>query len=148
MRLEACRHHEAERPSSEDGLDNVSVNVGQAKISTLETEGQLCVVEAEQMQDRGVEIVDVHGVLNRIEPKFIGATMHMAFLQTATCHPYAEGPIVVIASIVATLDHRCPSKFATPNNKRIIQHAQTLEVFDQGGAGFIRGVRIVLNVCR
>src|SRR5438874_13779478 len=29
------------------------------------------------------------------------------------------------------LPHRCPPKFATPDNKRVIQHAAFFEIFDE-----------------
>ena len=38
------------------------MHVGQAEIAALEAVGQLGVVEAEQVQDGGVEVVDVDSV--------------------------------------------------------------------------------------
>ena len=41
---------------------SVAVHVGQAEIPPLEAVGQPLVVDAQAVQDRGVEIVDVHRV--------------------------------------------------------------------------------------
>ena len=43
------------------------MHVGQAEIAVLEAIGQLGVVEAEQVQDRGVEVVDVDFVGRRVD---------------------------------------------------------------------------------
>ena len=41
------------------------MNIGQAEVTALNFIGQLLVVQAKQMQDRGVQIVNVNRVLNR-----------------------------------------------------------------------------------
>jgi hypothetical protein len=38
----------------------------------LEAVGELCVIDAEQMQCCGVEIVNMHGILNDVVAKIIG----------------------------------------------------------------------------
>ena len=44
-------------------MDHVTVNIGEAEIATAVTEGELLVVEPEQMQDRRVKVVNVDAVL-------------------------------------------------------------------------------------
>ena len=44
-------------------LDDVSVHVGQAEVATLESVREALVVDAEQVQDRRLKVVDVHGGL-------------------------------------------------------------------------------------
>ena len=46
---------------------HVSMHVGQAEIAALEAVGQLGVVEAEQVQDRGVQVVGVDFVGRRVD---------------------------------------------------------------------------------
>ena len=48
------------------------MDVGEAEVAALEAEGQLLVVEAEQVQDRGVEVVDVDAVFDGAEAEFVG----------------------------------------------------------------------------
>ncbi len=43
--------------------DGVAVDVGEARFASLETISQLLVVDAEEMQDGGVEVVHVDGIL-------------------------------------------------------------------------------------
>ena len=40
-----------------DALDNMSMNVGETHVTAAVANGQAFVVEAEQMQDRGVQVV-------------------------------------------------------------------------------------------
>ena len=47
------------------------MHVGQAEVAALVTVGQLGVVEAEQVEQGGVQVVDVNGVLGRVEPEFV-----------------------------------------------------------------------------
>jgi hypothetical protein len=48
-----------------------AVNVGETKITTLEAEGELFVVEAEQVQDRRVQVVNMRAVFDRVETQFV-----------------------------------------------------------------------------
>ena len=51
---------------------DLAVHVGQAEVAALEAVGQLRVVEAEQVQDRRVQVVDVDLVLDRVEAELVG----------------------------------------------------------------------------
>ena len=48
------------------------MHVGQAEVAALEAEGELRVVEAEQVQDRGVQVVNVDAVLDGVEAEVVG----------------------------------------------------------------------------
>ncbi len=48
------------------------MHVGEAEVAALEAEGELLVVEAEQVQDRGVEVVDVDAVFDGAEAELVG----------------------------------------------------------------------------
>ena len=50
----------------------VAADVGQPHVAALEQVGQLAVVQAEELEDRGVEVVDVHAVLDGAEAEFVG----------------------------------------------------------------------------
>jgi hypothetical protein len=50
----------------EDFRNNISVHVCQAVIATLMAVGQLFVIDAQQMQNSGVEIVNVHRILDDV----------------------------------------------------------------------------------
>ena len=49
----------------ENRANHVSVDIGQPEMAALELVGQLGVIDAEAVQDGGVEVVDVDGILRR-----------------------------------------------------------------------------------
>src|SRR5438128_9612103 len=53
--------------SGKNLFHDFSFHVGQAEISALEAKRQLRVIETEQVQDRGVQVVDVDFVLHDVE---------------------------------------------------------------------------------
>ena len=45
------------------------MHIREAEVAALETEGELFVIESEQVENGGVDVVDVRGVFNGIETK-------------------------------------------------------------------------------
>src|ERR1041384_6019412 len=78
-------------------------DVCQTEVSALETVGQLGVVEAQQMQDGGVQIVHVHLVLGYVETQLIGFAHHYARLDPAPRQPHREGVGMMVAAVAAAL---------------------------------------------
>src|SRR5262249_32073305 len=87
----------APRGSGEEFLDDVSVDVGKAKVATSVTIRQFLVVEAEQVQDRRVQVVDVDLVAHGGEAKLIGSTVDVSTTHPAASQPHPESVMVVIA---------------------------------------------------
>ena len=48
------------------------MHIGQPKIAALKTERQAFMIQAEQMQNRRVQIVNMNAVFHRIKTEFIG----------------------------------------------------------------------------
>lgn len=72
------------------------MHICQAEISALEAVGEAFVVEAHEVQDRGVEVVDMDFTGVDAEAEFVGAAVDVAGLDAATGHPHCEGVDVVI----------------------------------------------------
>ena len=69
------RWHRLPREKGESGQDvpdHVAVNVGQAVVAAAVAVGQLLVVEAHQVQDRRVQVVDVDLVLDGVPAELVG----------------------------------------------------------------------------
>ena len=77
------------------------------------------VIEAQEVQDRGVNIVHVIRLLDSTQTNFVGRANGLTGLYTAARHPYSEAPGIVVAPI-ASLVERSTAKFSTPNDKRIV----------------------------
>lgn len=58
-RLKAELHTRSDLTSGEQLFYNFPVDVGQAEVAALETEGQFFVIDAKAMKESGVEIVNV-----------------------------------------------------------------------------------------
>jgi hypothetical protein len=56
-----------QRDSCQQLLHDFAVDIGQSEIAALEAERQPRVIEAQQVQNRGVQIVHVHGFRGDVE---------------------------------------------------------------------------------
>src|SRR5262249_6884910 len=63
-----CRAHSAQQPRCEF---LVAADVGEALVSALERICQLAVVQAEELQDRGVQLADVDAVVDGAEAALV-----------------------------------------------------------------------------
>lgn len=117
--------------------------VGQAVVASLEPVGESGVVESQQVEQRGVQVVDVDRVGDNVETEIIGLTMGMPGPQSAAGQPDAEAAIVVVAAVIPPLNHGRPAKLTPPDDDRVIQQSPFLEIGHQRGTGLI-GIEGVL----
>ena len=67
--------------------DQFPAYVGETKIPAQVSIGEPCVIESEQMQNRGLQIVDVGLILHDIQTEFVGCPNGLAALDTGSGHP-------------------------------------------------------------
>ena len=102
-------------------------------------------IESQQAQNGGVQIVDMHFVLGGGETKFIRRAVDVAAAHAAARQPHAEAVMIMVASIdlagigagFGQLDRRSPPELATSNDQRILQHAALFQVLQQRANGLI-----------
>ena len=58
-----------------DVMDDMAVDVSKAVLATLELEGETFVVNAEEVENGGLKIVDMNLVSGHLEPEFIAGPM-------------------------------------------------------------------------
>ena len=63
------------------------VDVGQPVVAALEVVGQPFVVDAQEVEDRGLEVVDVDGVLGDVVAEVVGLAVGDAGLDAAAGEP-------------------------------------------------------------
>ena len=114
------------------------MHIREAKIPALKPVDEFGVIEAQQVQDRGVLVVDVDRILDRIETKLIAGPKRKPALPPAASEPHAETIRVMVASVVAALNHRRAPEFPTPNDQRVVEQSALFQVFDERGAGAVR----------
>ena len=64
------------------------MHVGQAEVAAGVAVGELLVVEAQQVQDRGVQVVDVDLVLDGLEAELVGRAVDVPPLHAAAGQPH------------------------------------------------------------
>ena len=66
--------------------NDFSGDIGEAEIAAAVAVGEAFVVEAEQVQHGGVEVVDVDGVVLGAEAEVVGGSVGDAAFDAASCH--------------------------------------------------------------
>ncbi len=93
-------------------------------------------VESEQMQDGGMEVVHMDFVFGDLKPDVIGGAVDMAAFDAAACHPDGEPVVVMIPADLWGEWHLgggSASEFASPKYEGIVQHSPVLEILQQCG---------------
>ncbi len=89
-------------------------------------------VDAQQCEHRGVQVVDVDFVFYGAEAEVVRCANRLATKNAAAGHPDAETVRTVVAALVA-LQHWCATELAAPHNQRAVEQAAPLEVRQQRG---------------
>ena len=77
--------------------------------------GEAFVVEAQQVEHGGVEVVDVDNILHGAKAEFIGGTVGVAASSAATGKPAGETVMIVVAAVKSgILGNGCAAEFTTP----------------------------------
>src|SRR5262249_21145458 len=84
------------RFSSQDLLDHAPRDIGQAEIATVVAVRQLLMIQADQMQDGRVQVVDADAVLDGLEADLVSRAVMDAALHSAAGHPDGERMRVVV----------------------------------------------------
>ena len=74
------------------------MNISQAAIDTVGADSESCVIDAQQVQDGGVHIIDLSGLIaiERFVAPFIGGTVADAAANSGTTQPVGEDVRIVI----------------------------------------------------
>ncbi len=105
--------------------------IGQSVLATLKTVCQLLVIKAQQVHDRGLQVMDVDFIFSDLKAEFIRLAVVEAALHAATRHPHCEAIRIVIAAQYfaggrATFAKRRATKFAAADNQSVFQKSSLL----------------------
>ena len=122
--------------SGQQVVANLAENIRQAIITPLETVIQALMIEAEQVQDRCLEIVYMNRVLSDSEAELITFAVGDAPLETAAGHEHRIAVRIVVptehlASGCAALPERSPSELTAENDQGRLKQAPALQVIQQ-----------------
>ena len=140
----------ASRISGQDWLYRIGVlDAGKALLQALKGKTEAVVVDTHAVQDSGVHLVEVNGVLRNVVAEVISRSVAHACLDTSAGHPHAEVAGVVVTAVVLpcqfALAIGSTPEFTAENNQRVLQHAPLLEILDQGGGRLIHIKALVLD---
>src|SRR5712691_7755401 len=74
-------------PTLQNFLNDVAMHVGQAIVAALEAERQARVIEAQAIEQRRVEVVDVDRIASDVEAVIVGLAEGLTALNPATGEP-------------------------------------------------------------
>src|ERR1043166_5052057 len=115
--------------SGEHVLHDAAGDVGQAEAATQMTVRQALVVEAHEVEDRRVEVMDVDGVLDRVESVVVGRAEDEAALRAAAREDRRERADLVGSTFArgAVLERRAP-ELARDHDERLLEHPVRFEI--------------------
>ena len=117
------------------------LHAGELLVEPQMAVGEPLVIETEQVQDRGMEVADVHWVLDDVVGEVVGLAVDPSPLRAAAGHPHREAPWVVVAAVVvfgeSTLGIDGATKLTSPDYQRVVEEAASLQILDQAIAGLI-----------
>src|SRR3954447_3951653 len=135
---ESPRSGASREGSGQDLVHHPAVDVGQAEVAAGVAIRQTLVVEPEQVEDRGVQVVIVHLVLDRGEPELVGPAVADAPLHAAAGQPDRISLGVVVAA-VGPLGVRRAAELGAPEDQRVVEQAADLEVGQEPRDGPVDG---------
>src|SRR6476660_2812468 len=83
-------------------VDDLAVDVGEAEIAARIAIGETLVVKTHELQDGGVQVVDVHRILGGTEAEFVGRSVGLATFDAAAGEPDGETPVIVVTAVDLT----------------------------------------------
>ena len=97
---------------------DVAMHVGEAIIAAGMAVCEAGVVEPHQVQDGGVEIMNVHRVLHRADAVLVGRPVHAPAPHAGPGQPGAEGPAMMLAALViGCVVERRPAELRRPDDE-------------------------------
>src|SRR2546430_14511135 len=128
------RHYPAS--SSKDFSHNLAMYVGQTAVGAVVPEGQFCVLDAQEMQHRRVEIVGRCGMVRGFPRPNVAFTVGRAAFGAAPGHPADKRAAVMVAAL-APLREGHAAKLGAPKHQRVLEQAPGFEVLEQAGDGLV-----------
>ena len=106
-------------------------------------------VDAELVQQRGVEVVDVDGILDDVVAEVVRLADDVAALDAGAGHPEAEAARVMVAAVVVLGERALridgAAELAAPDDERVVEQAALFQIGEQRGGGLVGVVALALD---
>src|SRR5439155_23101796 len=112
-----------------------AMHIRQAEVAALKAVRQSEVVDAEQMEHGGVQVVDGDDVFDGVVAELVGGAVGDAGPDAAAGQPDSEALDVVVAAVA--LGHGRTAELAAPDDQGFVEHAALSEVLDESGGALV-----------
>jgi len=114
------------------------VDVGEAAVDAVVAVGEASVIDTEQVQDGGVEVVAVGFAIDGLIAEFVAETVGSTGFDACAGEPGDEGAAVVIAPGFS-LGEGHAAELGSPDDECVLEHAELFEVPNETGNRLIDG---------
>ena len=102
-------------------------HIGKPEISTCMPKRETFVIETEQMQNGGMQVVHMDFVFYRLEAKLVGLSVGHSAFYSSSSEPHRETVMIVISSI-SIFRRRRSTELTSPYHQRIVQQSSLFQV--------------------
>src|SRR2546422_407686 len=123
-------------------LNHFSMHIREPALGAVVVKGQSLVIQAEQMEQGRVQVMNRADILDRLVTEFIRGAVAESALYTRPGQPDGETVRIVVAAARALLKGWHAAEFRHPHNERLVQQAAGFHIFDQRRARLIEDGRV------
>src|SRR5258706_15969685 len=113
--------------SRQDFMDDLAMYVSEAAIGPVVADGKFLMIDSEQVEDRGMEIVAVGSTGFRLPGPFIAFTIRHSTLDAGARKPRNRRSAVVIAARIPLAERHSP-EFGGPDDERVFKQASGFQI--------------------
>ena len=120
----------------------MAVDIGQTALETIVIVSETLVVQAHEVQDSSIEIVNGGATGHRFKPELITLAVAVSLLDTGPREETGESIRIVIASCAIALEERHATELGTPDDQGVVEQTAALQIMDQGSGGLVHDLRL------
>lgn len=117
--------HKSRHLGGERLFDNLSCHDGGALRASIVQEGDIHMVQAQSVKNRGVDIGYVRPLVDASEADLIGGADHLAPPNSSAGGPHGEAPGIMIAPVAFFVEWSA-AEFPAPDDQRVVEHTAPL----------------------
>ena len=122
--------------SGQQTANHFAMHIGEASLDAVVVKGEPFVIQAEQVQNGGVEIVNAHWLVRREIADFVGSAVAETRLQSRSSHPNGEDVLMMITALaVDALSDGRAAKFSRPEHECIFEEAAGFQILKRPATG-------------
>ena len=114
------------------------MHVRQSPFDTIVVIAKTLVIQSQQMQNRGMQVINRGDLFHGTMAKIISRPVTERRLNSCTSQSGREAGRIVVPTTGTLLESGHPSKFCAPHNQRILQQTSLFEVAEQSRCRLIK----------